>query len=290
MTNEEFLTEALASQDCPADFGETYGYFCGFQKIALDTLRAFVQVCDKNEINYVLAFGSLLGAIRDGGQIPWDYDVDVVVPYTDKDKLVAAMDADLDSGYRFCAPGRDPGYRPSFIRVVPQGYPHQMLHVDVFFAVGIPDDEPSRTGYCKDVRDRFRAHMFLVENLKEYPYSWKRKIKHVAMKEYYFIKYGKKAMGDNKDLFAKYPLENMKETIILSSTVGKIIYPSKVFLETAEHETRDGTFSIPADYETFFRIKYGDWEKYNPIGSRIAEVERHCADFRWYRDHDMIHV
>ena len=60
MTNEEFLSEALSSENCPHDFEHTYSCFCKYQKIVLDTLREFARVCEHNGIHYQLAFGSMI--------------------------------------------------------------------------------------------------------------------------------------------------------------------------------------------------------------------------------------
>ena len=47
------------------------------QKTELDILKAFVDVCNKLEIRYFLVCGTALGAVKYGGFIPWDDDVDV---------------------------------------------------------------------------------------------------------------------------------------------------------------------------------------------------------------------
>ena len=50
--------------------------------------------------SYQLAYGSLLGAIRDGGQITWDYDIDVFIPYEERGQLIEALNRDLKSEFR----------------------------------------------------------------------------------------------------------------------------------------------------------------------------------------------
>ncbi len=282
MTNEEFLEEVLESPCCPESFEKEYASFCKYQKLTLDTLREFARVCEKNGIIYQLAFGSLLGAVRDGGQIPWDYDVDVTVPLFEKDRLIEALDRDLNESFQFFAPGRTPGYRPTIIRVVPKGYPHQMLHVDVFFALGIPDKEPDGTRYRQKVRDLVYARRYAVQNLKEYSYSARSKLKQTALKEYYLLKYGKRATGDNSAFFSQYDIREVKNAIVLSASVGKIVFPSALFLNSTQLETREGTFSVPIDYETFLEIKYGDWKSYLPVENRVAEIEKHLRLFQWY--------
>lgn len=57
------------------------------RKIQLDMLKAFVTFCENNSIHYYLAGGTLLGAIRHKGFIPWDDDIDVSVPRPECEKL-----------------------------------------------------------------------------------------------------------------------------------------------------------------------------------------------------------
>ena len=84
MKAKQFIDEATSSGLVQENFQEVYVKFQRYQNLAIRTLQAFGQVCERNGIPYQLAWGSLLGAVRDGGQIPWDYDVDVFVPYKER--------------------------------------------------------------------------------------------------------------------------------------------------------------------------------------------------------------
>ena len=58
-----------------------------YKQLLLDMLDAFAQVCEENNLRYILDYGTLLGAIRHGGIIPWDDDIDVSMPREDYEKL-----------------------------------------------------------------------------------------------------------------------------------------------------------------------------------------------------------
>ena len=59
------------------------------KEIEFDLLKKFRSFCEENGIRYFLAYGTLLGAIRYKGFIPWDDDVDVLVPREDYGKLIS---------------------------------------------------------------------------------------------------------------------------------------------------------------------------------------------------------
>ena len=282
MTNEEFLNEALLSTNCPSDFEEIYSVFCKYQTMVLDALREFARICKKYNIPYQLAFGSMIGAVRDNGQIPWDYDVDVVVPYYCHDELIRALSTDLSDNFVFYTREKDLDYIPPFIRVVPKGYPHEILHLDVFYLIGIPDNEPSRSEYIREARDIYNARKYILQKIDFHSMKFNKILKCIFEKLRYSIRYGK-YVPNVDEVFSRYDIRNTKEAITVSVGIGKHAYLSHVFLNSMDIETREGTFRIPCDYDIFLSNKYGDWKKYFPIDSRIAEVMKHYNQFRMYK-------
>lgn len=69
------------------------------QKLELDVLVKLISYFEENDIMYFTCAGTMLGAVRHKGFIPWDDDVDVYVPRADYDRLMKISDGQLIDGY-----------------------------------------------------------------------------------------------------------------------------------------------------------------------------------------------
>lgn len=134
-----------------------YQSFQHFQTLTQQTLKEFHDICLRNEIWYYMAYGSLLGAIRDNGQIPWDYDIDVWVPYEHAQRLVEALERELPKEYYFVTRINDPKARHNIMRITPVGYDSEVLHVDVFWLTGLHVDDAQREKIRREVDESTRA-------------------------------------------------------------------------------------------------------------------------------------
>ena len=67
------------------------------QLIQLDMMKEIDRICRKYNLKYNIAFGTLLGAVRHGGFVPWDDDADINMPYEDYLKLIEVIDNEIDS-------------------------------------------------------------------------------------------------------------------------------------------------------------------------------------------------
>lgn len=65
------------------------------QTIETEMLKEVHDICERNGIDYFLAYGSVLGAVRHGGPIPWDTDLDIIVPIDQFSKFENLMYEEL---------------------------------------------------------------------------------------------------------------------------------------------------------------------------------------------------
>ncbi len=84
----------------------------------LEVLDVFSKICEKHNIRWFASAGTLLGAVRHGGYIPWDDDIDVHMFRNDYIRFMKIADKELPEGYDVLAMDRDTGWDNSVIRVV----------------------------------------------------------------------------------------------------------------------------------------------------------------------------
>lgn len=91
------------------------------QLAELEILNEFVRVCEKRSLRYYLVGGTLLGAVRHKGFIPWDDDIDVAMPREDYDKFAEISQAELSADYFYQSPETDPNYFLTYAKLRKNG-------------------------------------------------------------------------------------------------------------------------------------------------------------------------
>lgn len=85
--------------------------------IEMDILDVIDKVCRENNLKYSLAYGSMLGAVRHGGFIPWDDDMDIWMLRVDYDKFVKIWEASDIKGYCLLSQDKKREFTQSFIKI-----------------------------------------------------------------------------------------------------------------------------------------------------------------------------
>ena len=91
------------------------------QLCELEILDEFVRICEKHCLQYYLVGGTLLGAVRHQGFIPWDDDVDVAMPREDYDRFAEISAGELKPQYFYQCPETDPHYFLTYAKIRKNG-------------------------------------------------------------------------------------------------------------------------------------------------------------------------
>lgn len=261
MNNKDFREEIKGYMD------NCYDRFSNYQQIAMEILVEFDRVCGINNLDYYLGYGSMIGAIRDNNQIPWDYDIDTLVKVDDRERLISVLDKDLSDDFYYDYSNKNPSYPTSCLRICKKGYSMMALHVDVFFLIGTPNNENRRKHFIYSL---IRVMKLRTEkNLTLFIPTKSRivKIKSLLLKlllPNVFLKYTENC------LFYRFQLKEARFWCT-NQTVYKKVYPKDIFASTIKVKVKDHYFSVPAGYEDFLTINYGDWRSYLPIKKRFDE-------------------
>ena len=92
------------------------------QKLQLEIMKEIHEKCVQHNIKYYIIAGSLLGAVRHGGFIPWDDDIDIAMMREDYDKFMSLFPQIMDTNQLFLQHyGSDVDFRPALMRVCIKG-------------------------------------------------------------------------------------------------------------------------------------------------------------------------
>ena len=265
MDNNEFRQEVHHYID------QMLNEFQQYQVISNDILVELNRVCNHNHISFYLAYGTLLGAIRDGGQIPWDYDVDVVMSINDREKLINCLERDLDSKYYYTYKNSVENYPTTCLRICKKGFSFQALHVDVFFLIGCPQDTSKRKRFINRVikyaqirHSKFDDYYLIPNNIKM------TKIRRILIKVYKL----------RFTLFPEFLLLRMEEYLMHKFDIRSSVYCA-AYVNDSDVVFRKALFDsvsllpnglpIPNNYEEFLVNFYGNYKEYKPIDDRFDE-------------------
>lgn len=219
-------------------------------KVILGILKDIHTFCGKHNIHYCLDGGSILGAVRHNGFIPWDDDADIALKRTEFKKLWALRD--IFYGYRV-ETGVE--HAPWVYRIRPvDDDEHQ---VDIFVYDNIPDSEAARKkkilrmamlqGMLKKGSDgsRFSLKQNILlagTRILGVPFSKKRKLK-------WYAKYSQ--IGNESDT---------KQINTFNSTYRALHrrFDADVLDEVMLHDFEDTQLYIPVKYDHYLRVMYGD--------------------------------
>lgn len=256
--------------------------------VSLEILLFFDRYCRENGLRYYLAFGTLLGAVRHGGFIPWDDDIDVYVPRPDYDKMVDSL-SDPAGRYVIVSSLKDRTYLNQYAKVLdtwtnsvsadgdtnPNG-----LGIDLFPLEGLPSD------LCRAEREfhRMNRRWYNVED---------RLASYYRMKPDSVVSKVKKALGSiayksgilsrgmcrlSASPFSADYDSACKVASIMGEYSGVLNILDKEWFEKTELSFEGYSFICPVGYHDILSKVYGDYMQLPPEEERRST---HTDKFIW---------
>lgn len=238
------------------------------KEIELEILKNFHSFCVENNIKYFLSHGTLLGAIRYKKFIPWDDDVDVLVPREDYNKIISLFRD--NEKYRLFAYEKNKDYRFPYAKLCDMTTLKKETGMDNGIELGLDmdifpldswDDDIEKAK--KEVKSLSKARLYLGLSKLSKPDSVnpvKRFIKGIVMAycklqgSEYYVKKIIEGSKNNSQGSGRY-LGN-KAWCVYGE---RDILPAEIFSETAEIEFEGHYFFAPKNYDAYLTCMYGDY-------------------------------
>ncbi len=243
------------------------------QQSILDKVHAF---CKENEIKYFLAAGTLLGAIRHKGYIPWDDDIDLYMLREDYNKIEALFNENAPKGLRLLSLKTEEKYTYPFIKIedtttilVEDNNSFQCgINIDVFPVDGIPDDEIELNEFYHKL-SRFET----IDGIKTTKINRKRNvIKNtvLALGKLLTSFISLRSLSSKRDSFICDEQFTSKMVGELSTFAYKKQFPRELFDETTDVLFEGKYYKSPKDWDMFLKLKFGDYMKLPPIEQQVT--------------------
>lgn len=256
------------------------------KRLQLEILKVFADFCDKNSLKYFLAYGSLIGAIRHKGFIPWDDDIDVQMPREDYNKMIATFNEQCEVGYIRAVCPYDSNSRHPIVKIqdtrtvkIEKGTWYEAenylgVAIDIFPLDGEPEDEAEYKEWYASLMQIYKNYNY--QNMSISGRSWKRKLALPLMK---MVSGSKKSNLDKAaEMHSKYKYDECNYIGTIECSINEINerHSKKCFEKSVKVPFEGYEFDAPVGYDEVLRDIYGDYMQLPPedqrTGHRIDEL------------------
>jgi lipopolysaccharide cholinephosphotransferase len=245
------------------------------QEIETEMLKEVTDLCEKYKIDYSLAYGSVLGTVRHAGPIPWDTDVDIIVPYPQIKHFINVAEKELSSKFYLDYYGNNKYFPYLLLRIGLTGYSSHILHIDIYKLVGGPIEKDKQ----EKIQNKFGYFKLIYKLLKRnskyfYALTTKRKINTFILRLLLLPIPGKWLIGRFKTLCEKYPYK--KNGVVINAdgdygikeVLNKNFYVSEILVKYSGINVK-----IPEDFDGYLKHFYNNYMELP------AEDERKIKDY-----------
>ena len=247
------------------------------QRCILDAALEFRRICDKHGLNYFLIGGTLLGAVRHGGFIPWDDDMDVGMLREDYEKFLKVCPQELSSDFFLQTYETDASYAFGYAKirvngtVLAEDYAvRSKQHNGVFLDIFPYDDMPSGKVQQKMHYLLYKCVKWSALGKTDYDFQDPKKRKFANSMRLLFLPFSKNTMAGLEEKVCKMFRGGKRENAInLGGAYQYREFTAKAGLETTTTLAFEGyDFKVPSNYKDLLTQMYGDYMKLPPVEKR----------------------
>ena len=259
------------------------------QLVQLEILQDIDAFCKKHDITYFIAYGTGIGAVRHGGFIPWDDDIDICMKRDDYNKFIRLAKKGMQSKYDILNIMETPGYISPFIKVSKKGTRfveatntneeyEQGIFVDIFPYDYASSDKETRAKDFQKAWILSRMAMLCEISDPIIPHEikgWKRavavfgcKAAHVFFK---LIRLNKKKLYKKYEAHVSKYNRNSNKTYLCDYsdiTPERTVLKEEQLFPTKDIAFENVTFPGPRDMHAHLSSVYGDYMQLPPVDAR----------------------
>lgn len=253
-------------------------------KVQYDILLEFDRVCKKNNLTYYLGFGSMLGAVRHNGFIPWDDDIDILMLYKDFKALKELDSKEWSDGFFLQSPETDKEYNRSYIKIrnsnttlikddfIKKDLNHGIA-IDVEPLVSLADDIQLRKKQYRDTQ------IYLLMRYDEPPYNH-GKIMNLGGKVLLALIPNVLKAGIREKYLKKvlrYESDNTEYLYVINGNMKMMhdLHRRKIFDEVILMKFENDMFPVPAGYDEWLTTRYGNYMELPPKDEQGIKLEHY---------------
>ena len=253
------------------------------QKIQLNILLEVADFCDKNGITYFLTAGTLIGALRHQGFIPWDDDIDILMFRPDYEKFISIFNKRKNAGTKKVFATGYKNYPYAFAKVSDENtvlvesenlnkYFQIGVNIDVFPLDYLGDDLSLANKFVNYIY-RYGGLMDIKNISLDRPRPWyKQTFIKIAQMCFKIFSY-KYLISKINQIARKY--ENQTNSkyigqIVLKAKGEREILERKWFSSTIELLFENHLFKAPVGYDAYLRRLFGNYMQLPPPGKRVS--------------------
>lgn len=246
------------------------------QLTELEILKVVVKVCEEYNIRYFLTAGTLLGAARHGGFIPWDDDVDIGMPRPDYERFCEIAPKALPNNLFFQTHITDKNYFNTFAKArmnntafVQETIKHIDMHhgvyIDIFPYDGMPDKYEDAVKFREKI---MKLHTELLRKTM-FRFGDRPLLKSILVYIYNIFINENKLFNKIEKLLKTYSFNETQvfSTLIAYSSI-KDIMPKSIMFPLEKMKFEDAFFLVPHEYRKFLDHRFGDYMQPPPIEKR----------------------